>query len=261
MPIFIPDQSKTEDTPTDTGIIGKRMDAVAIIPTQPGEMTLPALRYSWFDVTSNEEKVAELPARTIRVLPAANAAAIPALPAATPSDKARADAQTADCPPPEVMKTNPPAIGNPYFWPFLTGLFALLWLISTSLWLLARRQRIPVVTDTVQEDRQPQSEADAFKLFREGCEQRNINEVKLALTIWCQSLFNEQDLSTVERCLAKLGSTELLTLFQQMDAAVYSPDKGDVPFPDILRECEKLRNQHLKQTKKNDSLPGLYPTD
>ncbi|MET4693854.1 BatD family protein [Endozoicomonas lisbonensis] len=256
-----PDQSKTEDTPTDTGIIGKRMDAVAIIPTQPGNMTLPALRYSWFDVTSNEEKVAELPARTIRVLPAANAAAIPALPAATPIDKARADSQTADCPPPEVMETTSPTTGNAYLWPFLTGLFALLWLISTSLWLLARRQRIPVITDTVQEDRQHQSEADAFKLFREGCEQRNVNEVKLALTTWCQSLFNEQHLSTVERCLTKLGSTELRALFQQMDSAVYSPDKSDAPFPDILRECEKLRNQHLKQTKKNDSLPGLYPTD
>ena len=258
-----PDQSKTEDIPTDNGIIGKRMDAVAIIPTQAGEMTLPALRYSWFDVTSNEEKVAELPARTIKVIPAAGAAPVPALPASSPiaNGNGKTEAQATECPPPEACETTAANIGNAYFWPSMTGLFALLWLISTSLWLLARRQRIPVVTDTVQESEQLQPEADAFTLLREGCEQSNVNEVKLALITWCQSLFNEQHLSTVERCLAKLGSSELRALFQQMDVAVYSPDKSSAPFSEILRECQKLRKQHLKQSKKNDSLPGLYPTD
>ena len=260
-----PDQSKTEDIPTDTGIIGKRMDAVAIIPTQAGEMTLPALRYSWFDVSSNEEKVAELPARTIKVIPAASAASAPALPAASPiangNDNDKTEAKGTECPPPEACETIAVNIGNAYFWPSMAGLFALLWLISTCLWLLARRQRIPVVTDTVQETEQLQPEADAFSLLREGCEQSNVNEVKLALITWCQSLFNEQHLSTVERCLTKLGSSELRALLQQMDAAVYSPDKSNVPFSEILRECQKLRKQRLKQSRKNDSLPGLYPTD
>ncbi|AMO57053.1 BatD family protein [Endozoicomonas montiporae] len=258
-----PDQSKTEDTPTENGIIGKRMDAVAIIPTQPGEMTLPALRYSWFDVTSNQEKVAELPAKTIRVLPATNAASIPALPAVTVADSNNGEAKAADCdcPPAEVIEKPVAETKQAYFWPSLTGLFALLWLISTALWLLARRQQIPVVTDTVKEDGLLPPEKDAFRLLGEGCRQGNINEVKLAFTVWCQSLFNEQQLSTVERCLTRLDSDKLRTLFEQMDAAVYSPDKSNAPFAEILSVCEKLRKQHLKQVSKNDQLPGLYPSD
>lgn len=253
-----PDQSKTEDIPTGAGIIGKRTDAMAIIPTQPGKMALPALRYSWFDVDSNQEKVAELPARTITVLPAANAAT-PALPAVSAVAAPEPQPKVADCPPPELIHITEPE-AKTYLWPSLTALFALLWLISTTLWLRARHQNVPLVTDSIRETDSVHDEPESFSLLKEGCQQQNMTEVKLALTGWCQSLFNNKHLSTVERCLIKLESEELRTLFQRADAAVYSPDKASIPFKEILQQCEKLRAEYLKSRKGNDHLPELYPT-
>ena len=253
-----PDQSKTEDIPSETGIIGKRTDAVAIIPTQPGKMTLPALKYSWFDVNSNQAKVAELPARTITVKAAANTVT-PALPAVSAAAAPEPPPKAADCPPPEVVHVSEPPV-QPYLWPSLTALFALLWLISTTLWLRLRRQNVPLVTDSIRETDSFHEEPEAFKLLKEGCQQQNLTEVKLALTGWCQSLFNNKHLSTIERCLAKLESEELKTLFQQADAAVYSSDKASIPFKEILQQCEKLRKKYQKNRKGNDQLPELYPT-
>jgi len=63
--------SKSADTPEGTAAI--REFDVSIVPTQPGEITLPAVEVRWWDTVSDQEQVATLPAQTIQV------AAVPGL--------------------------------------------------------------------------------------------------------------------------------------------------------------------------------------
>ena len=52
------------------GIAGKRSDTIAMVPTQAGTFTLPAIDLPWWNTGSQRWETASLPARTITVLPA-----------------------------------------------------------------------------------------------------------------------------------------------------------------------------------------------
>ena len=52
------------------GIAGKRSDTIAMVPTQAGTFTLPAISIPWWNTDSQRWETASLPARTITVLAA-----------------------------------------------------------------------------------------------------------------------------------------------------------------------------------------------
>ena len=52
------------------GIAGKRSDTIAMVPTQAGTFTLPAINIPWWNTDSQRWETASLPARTITVLAA-----------------------------------------------------------------------------------------------------------------------------------------------------------------------------------------------
>lgn len=54
-------------------LLGQRRQHVVLVPTRTGTFTLPALRLPWWDTAHDRARVAELPAQTITVLPAAPA--------------------------------------------------------------------------------------------------------------------------------------------------------------------------------------------
>ena len=65
------------------GIRGVRKDQYAIIGVEAGVMTLPPLRLPWWDVEAGEWKVAELPERSVSILPTRDAPVVESAPAVT----------------------------------------------------------------------------------------------------------------------------------------------------------------------------------
>jgi len=68
-----PDKPELRVRAVDGGILASRTDQYAMIGIVPGEVVLPALELPWWDITSGEWKVATLPARTVSILPSADA--------------------------------------------------------------------------------------------------------------------------------------------------------------------------------------------
>lgn len=101
----------------------------AIVPGQAGPLQLPAMRLPWWDVSRDQLAWAELPARDI-VVEAAPAAAAPAASAGplTP-----------------VSSVALPGSGSVWtsgsLWPWLSLLFAVLWLTTLALWWVSPRPR------------------------------------------------------------------------------------------------------------------------
>ncbi len=67
---FYPDSPQKERQVNDKGILGQRIEKLAVIPSQEGEITIPPLELTWWDVKSDSQKTAKLPAKTFTVLPA-----------------------------------------------------------------------------------------------------------------------------------------------------------------------------------------------
>ncbi|MDQ0505790.1 BatD family protein [Xanthobacter agilis] len=91
-----------EESRTDATLIDGMAGAVltkrfSLVPTRPGSFTLPAIEVPWWNLATNQQEKAVLPAVTLEVRPGAEPLA-PAAPA-SPAAVARSPASTAEAPP------------------------------------------------------------------------------------------------------------------------------------------------------------------
>ncbi len=109
------------------GIRGTRKDQYAIIGVDGGVMTLPPLRLPWWDVEAGEWKVAELPERSISILPSREAPLVDPSPTVTEP----------------VEQTEPSStdtIGSD-LWRLVAQVLAALWLLTLAAWWLSSRPK------------------------------------------------------------------------------------------------------------------------
>lgn len=66
-----PDQPKIGETIDRGSVVGQRIESTAIVPQQPGELTLPAVSIDWWDTQANQLRTTTLPATRITVAAAA----------------------------------------------------------------------------------------------------------------------------------------------------------------------------------------------
>jgi len=132
-----PDKPVTHNHVDGQWIIGQRQQAFAIVPGRPGTLTIPATTLKWWNVLTGKMEVAQIPARSVTVLPAiGGGAAQPAVPASTSSAAAVANA--------------PASVPAPTPWRWIALGSIALWVGSLSAWWLwgRRGRRAPKVDPT-----------------------------------------------------------------------------------------------------------------
>jgi hypothetical protein len=67
---FYPDRPQLEDEMSDAGVYSTRREQAAIIPNQPGSYVLPEIAIPWWNIQTDQQEIAVVPERTIRVLSA-----------------------------------------------------------------------------------------------------------------------------------------------------------------------------------------------
>ncbi|MGN6706077.1 MAG: BatD family protein [Rhodanobacter sp.] len=108
--------------------VGEREQAFAIVPERAGTLTIPATTVTWWNVLTDKQEVAQIPARSIEVLPAIGGSAAP------PSSNPAPAASVATAPTPHTA----PALATPWRWIALGSIA--LWLLSLLAWWLWHRR-------------------------------------------------------------------------------------------------------------------------
>ncbi|NVD08416.1 protein BatD [Vibrio sp. JPW-9-11-11] len=108
-------QEKPQFSQLDNGLTRMTVKQV-LIPQQSGEIRLDQVTLNWWDSVNNEQQTSILPGLTLQVMPAKEINQEVVLPAASPGRAAE-------------IKT----VYDAGFWPYLTALFALLWLTTVGL--------------------------------------------------------------------------------------------------------------------------------
>ncbi|NCT69171.1 MAG: protein BatD, partial [Rhodanobacteraceae bacterium] len=130
-----PDKAETRTRDDGAWLYGERVRKFAFVPNRPGTLTIPGLAVRWWNTQADRAEVAELPPRTITVLPAAGSpsASGTSLSQAAPASGAAAATPIAA---PEAPHAASPRVLRAWQALALAG-FAL-WLATLALWWRAR---------------------------------------------------------------------------------------------------------------------------
>lgn len=224
-----PDEPSLKLTKQSDGVVGRRREKIAIMPSRAGTYTLPAIAIPWWNTATDRMEVARLPARVIHVAgvasPSAPAAAStsPTAPSAAPSP-APPSAKPAHRPPPTRAVSAPGTSGknaNPWLW--ISLLLAVGWAGSLAALVLVRRRRRKKGTNRPRESSssaRPVSSRQAWERLRQACAAGDPRAVRDTLLAWARLRWPRQAPATLEE-VASLCHPEAENEISRLGAHLY----------------------------------------
>lgn len=173
-----PDQPVQEDKETHQGITGLREEKVALIPSEPGRLTLPAIEMPWWNTKTNTMEITRLPEQIILVEPGVGltggVGTQPELPPETsPGSPGSLLPYVAQIP------TGVHGLG---IWPWLAGFLAFGWLVTGVLLWRNRRGARSMSRDGRQNVAGNRRSVE--RNLKQACEGGDAQAAKAALLEW-----------------------------------------------------------------------------
>jgi hypothetical protein len=240
---------------------------VAFVPLRPGSYTLPAVRLHWWDTNSDRERVAELPQRQVEVLPALAGQGMPGQTATsseptvpgTPVPAAdRVTAQQTPAGTAGLTASNDSRIfSHVGVWPWVSLLFASLWLATLLLWWRGRgavAERQP--GKELQETRQTHA-AEARSRFLSACRANDAQQARRSLLEWAATHWPDAPPAGLGELARRLDDPQVVEALQGLDRSLYRGDSQGWVGSVLAQRLGKLPKQKLA-TGNRSPLPDLY---
>ncbi|MEZ9699828.1 BatD family protein [Vibrio sp. 10N.261.46.E12] len=198
-----------------------------LIPKEAGNISLPDVSQTWFNTDSQSEQTSKALGLELAV---------------KASDRATSSTPPVTAPPAQQVSPTVVTVDSPGFWPYLTALFAALWLINSVMAFYFWSRRSTAVTPKHQDERQSDT-AEAL-----------INALKTKDGVMTRSLFEQwkaenpdlscETLKVVEAELNKLN----LTLYGEANSAsqVWDPAEAIKDVKKPKRVSSKTRKSTLE---------------
>ncbi|ASP39605.1 hypothetical protein CHH28_13400 [Bacterioplanes sanyensis] len=203
---YYPDQNQHQDQILDSGLTGTLTQAMAIVPTQPGTVTLPEIRVPWWNMRSQQLEYAVVPAHTIEVAAAPNnSAAAPSLPTVSSNENGATPAP--------VLNSEHGAPSSMVWWALMASAVINVLLIIALLW-----RRKPTVAN--QDSQQSNGTANNDSL-KQACRSDDPARIRSALLAWAQqqpTLAGSQSLNELGQ---RLQQPQLQAALAELDQTLY----------------------------------------
>ena len=243
-----PDQGNSETNVTAEGARAVRQDSTAIIPTRAGTLTLPEIRLQWWDTRADQLREAVIAEQRFTIARNANA----------PIENISPQPAIAT-PPSEKIDAGETVIEHSAgFWPWLTALFFLAWLITLYFYWQLRQQ--PGHLDTQKTNQPLPSAAYAFKTLNDACHANAATEVRSALIIWAQCCWPDKNIQSLQDVHHQVsGNLPLGNALMELDTYLYSGAQSSWNGENLLALIKALRKNKTKPENDKQSLQSLYP--
>lgn len=262
-----PDQPKINTTDLAQNIEGEKSRSIAYVPVQPGRFILPAIKLQWWDTKNNQVRVSQLPERIVEILPVRNAENISMESAANSADNAKSFVY-------DESDAQPSARGNSIsglfdkataeqmstqtsIWPWLSILFALLWLATMGMWRLSKRHQshdnlAPSAGICNQE-----SIREAKKLFQSACKANDPMMARRRLLEWAASHWPDDPPAGLDDLARRFVDPRVKAALEELDRSLFRDENHQWSGSQLINLINKLpqcARQHYKKT----TLPDLY---
>lgn len=240
-----PDQPQLENTVDSDGVMGSRVESIAIVPSREGKITLPPVVVQWWDTNRKQMRETVLEGHTLNVKPAQGIAAPPA------QDTAPTISTSTGTAPPSAATSNSQV--SVLVWVLLT-LNLLLLIAVVVLFLLWRSNREPS-----QETNASGVEAREPALFKALCQRAKdgtLHPFREALLLWA-SAYWQRSLLTLTEIADAANQKQITDSLEKLDRSLYSPDLADKV--DLDQLCEQLKTLRKAKPHKPPKGSGLEP--
>lgn len=241
---YYPDQAQTSDSADNTGVIGKRTQSIAVVPNKAGSLTLPEVRLPWWNTHHGKLEYAVLPAQRLTAFSSGQSkqTQIP-----EQIEEAESDAS-------EAAALNAPieAQNNQLIWPMISGVFALLWLVTLVLWMRNRNQSIDVAPDKFEKP------AANLKSIKQACRNNEPEAARAAILSWAQQEWRIP-FASLSQASDYISDSTLKTALQELDYTLYSQVGNSAWQGEYLWQLFKAYKPGPDSS--TSALPSLYPTE
>lgn len=266
-----PDQPKLQSGENNGTLESSRTQPVALVPTRAGTVQLPAIRIPWWDTVNNVERYAEIPAKTIRVLPASGQAttsgAQPGGAGQTPQN-----GRSASSPQPSPVASSAPAgsarpagggaaiLGSIWFWVAL--ILALGWVLTIVLWW-RQQQRNKRPKPSEPQSRNDNTAPTSDKLYgelREALLSGRAQALNL-LPYWARQHFRNPALQSVADVGNYFKDDRLSAQLDALERHLYAnpEQRGTWDGTALVQRLDELKKRGRSGRKGHDGgLPPLY---
>lgn len=234
------DQPSLQTEAGQRGIVGTSQLKWAVVPAQPGKVTLPAVSVPWWDTNAGVLKTAALPARTLEVLAATGDT--PA--AAMNSTMELAEASSTDAGVPDT-RLQP--------WQLASLGLAALWLATLGLWLRERRRARAQATGPHQ-PLHTQSRTVARVALHSACKRGDLAGTRDAILTLATTLWPEQTPRTLAAVAARVEDPAREALID-LEARLYGTRAGLWNAPAFLEAMAPLVELPRRRVRSTEADP------
>ncbi len=251
-----------------TWVVGTREEKFALVPTQPGSVTIPGISIPWWSIERAQWETAQLPSRTLTVV-----GDMPPQSSRTRASEPLHLADTAESAekgPIEISLNGsnqlPIAPGSNQ-WAWIAGGFMGVWVLTLLGWWWDRRRRSQVNNEEMATKAQKivESERKAIQAVKAACLEQSAPRTREALIKWASIKQQGKpclSLGTAARMLAEPvpHNTGLEEAIWNLDRTLYTTTEQQTwdgqRFWETIQPAITAKPQKVKS--KDESLPELY---
>jgi hypothetical protein len=231
-----PDQAKTDESLSNGTLQGTRDQDVVLIASAPGRYELPALHLTWWDTVSKVQRQADLPARSVEILPAlaGSGGAGAVLGAVTPTPPgllpSRITLGAGNGSSAVVLADS--ALAHPQLWQWVSAAMLLLWAGTLVAWWRARRRGAPSPSATVlgaqglpvrtQVQPSPPKAKAALASLQRACRDNDPKAARQHLLAWAAAFWPQSPPHGLNAIAKRLDPARFSEALQQLDRACYT---------------------------------------
>jgi hypothetical protein len=225
-----PDRPRGEDLTDGPSPVAIKTLKFALVPTQPGSLTLPEIRLDWWDTRTDRARVAVIPARTVEVAP------VPVGTSGTPMVGAESPGSASEPEPTAAQESGvglvPEDDAGWGVWPWIAVVVMLVggWGATLYLWRRERRTHTaqrpddPTVRGAPAEPPLAASGLDpARRALRAACLAKDPRAARTALIHWARACWPDRTPAGLEALAVCFDDPEVRSILRAIDRAIYAP--------------------------------------
>lgn len=233
-----PDQPVLQEQKNADGLLAKRQEKIALIPSKPGEFKLPAIEIPWFNTRTGRMEVARIPETTLQVSAAASSTATEA-----GKGVAKSNVETQPTPAGQAAEAH-------NLWQWVSGGLAFGWLATLVFFLARKPRRAPEkAPDKAEEDLR-----ESRQRLKKACAEHDAFAAKIALLAWGKQQFGVNSLGALATfCEARLRDEILL-----LNKVLYGKDAEQWHGKKLFQAFSEHKARAQWQKAKDDELEPLF---